>query len=90
MKATPQTLATLLFTATVVILASLAYKPAAHSSVINPGADMQIVTVTAQRMTDSQKAAYDKEQEAMATLTVTGKAMTAAQKAEFDRSQQGI
>ncbi len=88
MKTTKQTIVTTLFTTVVVILASLSYKPAAHSSVIHPGADLQTITITAQRMSAEQKIAYDREQDAMPTLTVTAKAMTQAQKAAFDLAQQ--
>lgn len=87
MNKAKQLLATTLFTVVVVILASLAYKPAAHSSVINPGADLQVITITAHRMTAEQKAAYDQEQASMPVLTVTAKAMSAAEKAAFDRAQ---
>ena len=88
MKTTKQTVVTALFTTAVVILASLAYKPAAHSSVINPGADLQTITITAQRLSAEQKMAFDREEEAMPSMTITAKAMTPAQKAEFDRAQQ--
>jgi hypothetical protein len=89
MKTAKQILTTSLFTMTIVLLASLAYKPAAHSSVINPGADLQAITISAQRMTVEQKAAYDRGQETIMTLTITGKAMTAAQKAAYDNAQAG-
>ena len=86
MKTAKQISATVLLTLTVALLASLAYKPAAHSSIINPGADMQAVTIIAMRMTDQQKAAFDQDELQMQRVVVTGKAMTAEQKLAFDRA----
>ena len=89
MKTTKQIIATVVLTLTVALLASLAYKPAAHSSIINSAADMQAVTITAMRMTDEQKAAFDLEEANMQSVVVIGKAMTAEQKRAFDRANKG-
>ena len=83
-------LLTTLFSAGIAVLASLAVKPDAHSSVIRPAVDpteIAVLTVTAPRMSEAQKAAYDSEQAAMPTMVVTAKRMSEAQKAEFDRTQ---
>jgi azurin len=75
-----------LFTLTVVVLGSLAYKPMAHSSVINQASDLQAVTVTAHRMNAVQKTEFDREQNSVQTVVVSAKVMTAAQKAAYDRA----
>jgi hypothetical protein len=86
MKTAKQMTLTVLATLVIVVLASLLYKPNAHSSTINFDNNIEKITITAQRMSAEQKSQYDAEQAAMPSMVITGKAMTPAQKAAYDRA----
>jgi len=82
-----KSLSTTLFTATVVVLAALAVKPAAHSSTIAAAdAGLETVTVSAHRMSEAEKAAFDRMEADQHTVTITAHRLTNEEKAAFDRS----
>lgn len=86
MKSAKQMTLTVLATTLIVLLASLIYKPSAHSSTINFDDKIEQITITAQRMSTQQKSQYDAEQAAMPSMVVVGKMMTPAEKAAYDRA----
>ena len=86
MKTAKHMALTFLATILIVLLASLLYKPTAHSSTINFDDKVEKITITAQRMTAEQKSRFDAEQNASPSMVVIGKAMTPAEKTAYDQA----
>ena len=61
---------------------------ALSAPVVKNGNGLQTVTITAQRMSEAQKIAYDRAQMPQQTVIITAKRLTEEQKASFDEAQQ--